>query len=117
MTMILDETTVGIWYCATIPGEQDFLLTLNRIAEQHYEITYRFRYYNSDDPFDEEDEKSWYSGETKGKNEEEVINAIQTIMQAVAADGFTKILRGDRPLEEFTEEFMEQDFVHAQKVH
>jgi hypothetical protein len=122
MPMKFDENTRGVWYCPTIPGEQDFLLTLNRIDEEHYGITYGFRYYNSDDPFDEKDRKSWYSGEVTGKSEEEVVDVINNqIMKAISSlndgEGFTEVLRGDRSLEEFMDEFLEQDFVHAKKVH
>ena len=30
MTMRLDENTLGVWYCLTIPHKQDFLLTLRK---------------------------------------------------------------------------------------
>ena len=122
MTMTLDENTRGIWYCQTIPEEQDFLMTLNRLEEGHYEITYRFRYYNSDDPFDEKDRKSWYRAEARTKNEEEIISGIETLLESLAAatdneNGFTELLRGDRPFDDFMEEFMKQDFVHAKHIH
>jgi hypothetical protein len=119
MTMKLDENTRGIWYCQTIPEYQDFLLTLNRLGEEHYEITYRFRYYNSDDPFDEKDEKSWYRGEGMGKEEEIIskINEMIRLVSSTADQGFTELLRGDRPFDDFMEEFMKQDFVHAKMAH
>ena len=122
MTMKLDENTRGIWYCQTIPSEQDFLMTLNRLKEGHYELIYRFRYYNSDDPFDEKDRKSWYRAEVAAKCEEEIISGIETLLESLAAvadneTGYTELLRGDRPFEDFMEEFMQQDFVHARKMH
>lgn len=125
MSIVLDESVRGLWYCLTIPDEQDFLLALKRIAEKHYEITYRFRYYNSSDPFDEEDKKSWYQGEIKGISEEDVIAKIHddfmpAVMNATAfinGGEFTELLRGDRSFDEFMEEFMKQDFVHTQIAH
>jgi hypothetical protein len=121
MTMKLDENTRGIWYCQTIPEEQDFLLTLSRIEEEHYEIVYRFRYYNSDDPFDEKDIKSWYRAEGLGK-EEEIIKSINEMLTKLSSisyseAGFTEILRGDRPFDDFKEEFLQQSFVHAKVLH
>lgn len=119
MTMRLDENTLGVWYCLTIPHKQDFLLTLNRVGEKSYEITYRFRYYNSDDPFDEKDEKSWASAKTENQSEEQVIASVHGVLEAlssISGGDYTEILRGDRPFEKFMEEFMEQDFVHAKTV-
>ena len=116
MTIKLDENTRGIWYCQTIPGEQDFLLSLRRLDDERYKIDYRFRYYHSDDPFDEEDKKSWYMAEIAGRSEEEIVNGIRIMFRIFPSD-FIELLRGDRPLEEFMEEFMEQDFVHAQYAH
>ena len=117
--IIMDESIRGIWFCTLIPGEQDFLLSLRNTAEEQYEIIYRFRYYNSDDPFDEKDKKSWYSGTIKGRNEKEVIAKIHEvfpfIIAASDADDFTELLRGDQSLDEFMEKFMEQDFVHAKQ--
>ena len=115
MTMTLDENTRGIWYCQTVPGEQDFLLTLTRLEGEHYELVYRFRYYNSDDPFDEKDRKSWYRAEGRGK-EEEIISGVRKALMLIGT-GFTELLRGDRPFDNFMEEFMKQDFVHAKHIH
>ena len=120
MTIRIDESIRGIWYCVLMPDEQDFLLALNCIAEEEYVITYRFRYYNSDDPFDDEDEKNWYSCKGTGKSgsfaytgsnymKEEIIAAIRIITSSMSEA--TEILRGNRSLDEF----MEQDFVHTKE--
>ena len=119
MSMQLNENTLGIWYCLTIPHKQDFLLTLNRVDEKSYDITYRFRYYNSDDPFDENDEKRWASAKTENQSEEQVIASVHSVLEAlssISGNDYTEILRGDRSFEEFMEEFMQQDFVHMQTV-
>ena len=121
MTIELNESIRGIWFCTLVPDEQDFLLSLARIAEKHSKITYRFRYYNSSDPFDEDDEKNWYSGEVTGQNEAEAITTIHdTFMPIISAINgnaeFTGIIRGDRSLDEFIAKFMEQDFVHTKSV-
>ena len=121
MTIKFNESLRGIWFCSSIPGEQDFLLSLNRITEEQYEVTYRFRYYNSADPFDEKDKKNWYSAKITGKSEKEIIDSIRTLLGYLLAKDDdiypAEILRGDRTLDEFMDEFMKQDFVHAQKVH
>jgi len=112
----LDETIRGIWYCPLIPDEQDFLLSLTSSSEGQYQITYRFRYYNSSDPFDEKDKKNWYTSTITSKNEAEVIAKIHNIFLLLTnTDDFAEILRGDRSLDEFIEEFMKQDFVHTKR--
>ena len=121
MAIEFNESIKGVWFCTLVPGEQDFLLGLNRIDEEHYEVTYRFRYYNSADPFDEKDEKNWYSAKIAGRSEKEIVDSIHILLSYLLLKNddicVTEILRGDRTLDEFMDEFMKQDFVHAQKVH
>jgi hypothetical protein len=119
--MKLDESIRGIWFCS-LSREQDLLLFLNYTDEEQYEITYRFRYYHSDDPFDEEDKKSWYSLKNgSAKNEKEIIETIHDLFSDLTLMGedirYTEMLRGDQSLDEFVDEFMKQDFVHAERCH
>jgi hypothetical protein len=67
-----------------IPGNgMDFLGTAYRDEGKDWELVYRFRYYASDDPHDERDEKKWFRAIVpQTKTEEEV----STILDAMAAE-------------------------------
>jgi hypothetical protein len=121
MTIEFDESIRGLWYCVLVPDKQDFLLSLSRKDEGHYAIIYRFRYYNSADPFDEEDKKNWYSAKVTDKNEKELVDGIRTLLNHLLSYQddicYTELLRGDQSLDEFIDEFIKQDFVHTQRCH
>jgi hypothetical protein len=122
MTIEFDESIRGLWYCVLVPDKQDFLLSLSHKDEGHYAIIYRFRYYNSADPFDEEDKKNWYSVKVTDENEKELVDGIRTLLNQLLSFTnddicYTEMLRGDQSLDEFMDEFIKQDFVHTQRCH
>lgn len=120
MSITLDEGIRGLWYCSLVPDKQDFLMSLSLVEEGHYEITYRFRYYNSDDPFDPEDKKDWFRAKITNLKEKEVIEKARVVAHSFATFAnaeLTEVLRDNRPLDKFTEEFMKQEFVHVKSVH
>lgn len=60
MSIVIQE---GFYYAVAyfVPGvNQDFMGMVYRDAES-FLFSYRFRYYNSADPFDREDKKNWYA--------------------------------------------------------
>jgi len=115
MSIILDENLIAIWY-ASLDEESDYLQSLSR-TDNGWDLTYRFRYYNSPDPWDKEDTKNWYSGKlsNKDKTESEVIETLSKVFEIIKirAEGDCYILlRGEGDHKSFMKEFMALPFVH-----
>jgi hypothetical protein len=68
-------------------GEKDWMGTVTREGGR-WKFRYRFRYYNSADPFDVKDEKNWYGFGSQGDSPEELaqmraaIEAMRPVMEA-----------------------------------
>lgn len=83
---------VGIWFLA---GDgQDWMCIVQRRENGDYAIDYRFRYYADPeekkgfDPFDDADQKSFYTAVAKGKTEDEVIEVVDGIVKQLVAGGW-----------------------------
>jgi len=118
MSIEIDESIVGIWYAA-LDGKSDFLMSVNT-TDEGWKIIYRFRYYHSDDPFDQEDVKNWFSATVSNKNISEMgmiksTNKLFALLKDKAKGPCTVLLRGEGTFEQFMDEFLELPFVH-QKV-
>ena len=60
-----DVLTVCIWF-ANIPGvEGDWMGCVSKKDGQPTSIKWRYRYYNTPEPFDNKDKKNWYSATTE----------------------------------------------------
>ena len=126
MSVVIDESIVGIWYAMTSEDE-DFMLAVSR-REDGLEMVYRHRYYNSpDDPWDEKDRKSWYRMVSKQKDEAKAIEtaremvsgviAIAMRMKRIKGDGVMfELLRGESSVEEFGERLRAMPWAHSQQV-
>src|SRR5574337_192940 len=83
---------VRVWFVAG--DSQDGLRIVQRRENGDYAIDYRFRYYADPDekrgfdPFDEADQKSFYTAIAKGKTEDEVIEVVDGIVKQLVADGW-----------------------------
>ena len=125
MTMVIDETLIGIWFVDLSHEDQDWLGTLRYNDDGDYEMVYRHRYYVDDKNFDSEDKKSWYEGtiEKERYTEEEIITETRGFvakLSAFADDAPTfELIKGERSVEEFMVEFRALPFVHAkeEKLH
>lgn len=112
MTIKFDETIRAIWFAPT-SKTSDFLAALSDVDGQRV-LTYRFRYYidDSGDPW-ADDEKHWYRLQTSDPFER-VVDVVRSLMAKapVPEGGQTfELLRGDRALEAFMNEFGTLPFV------
>lgn len=72
----LNENTycLGLWY---VQGDrEDFLAAATRQSGGAMKITYRFRYYHSDEPWDEKDIKRWYEAAPPPNSDEDSVVAL-----------------------------------------
>ena len=116
MSIKLDETIVAVWF-VNLDETTDWMAGVNR-TDEGWELQYRFRYYNSEDPWDPEDKKSWYRCDLSNKesNEADAIDAISQAFEALkeASGGEAyALIRGESTHEQFVEEFRELPFTHA----
>lgn len=117
MSMDLSENTVGVWFIA-LTSEQDFLLTITDLCDGKFDITYRFRYYNGPDAWDNADVKHWYTM-IAPDTREGVIGVVKAMVSALAAKAKTEIVyeiinNGD--FDNFMERFMAAPFVHTREA-
>lgn len=113
-----DETIRGIWFVQVEPGKQDYLAAVNELPNGKMQLKYRFRYYNSTRPWDDQDVCNWYCC-TATCPLAEMIDKVQTVTNLLvlgcgAADRgqVYELIRNGRPLDEFMREFERQPFVH-----
>ena len=126
MSIQFDETIRALYYVAG--REQDWMGAINQQADGSVELTYRFRYYDPEDPDNDswsgKDRKKWY--EVKGKpgqpTLEKALETMQEIMDELQAKGYTpkggpacKLIRGSMTVEQMFDEFSKLPFVHTKK--
>lgn len=78
---------IGVWYLSASPmlTRCDWLATAFRDAGQEvWRVRYRFKYYNSPDPFDGLDKRSAYSGTLTG-TEQQLIEKLGKVAEAMAS--------------------------------
>jgi hypothetical protein len=110
-----DEKIVGVWFVATLPT-QDWLAALRELEpDAKYELTYRFRYYKDDKPWDSEDKKNWYRGEVTGTRAY-VIASIRAVVDTMVATGPKYEVMNDRGYAQFQRDFQDQPFVFAKML-
>jgi hypothetical protein len=114
MTILLDETIVGIWYCE-FPGNAGNLMIGVSQESDKAVMKWRFRYYK--DPYcglDSKDDKNWYRGESKSVDD--LIAAARGLIRAcerVMRERSTEILRGDHPWQWVAEQLKQQPWAHS----
>lgn len=126
MSIKIDENIVAIWYCDLGP-EEDYLMAASR-HEGGIRFVYRVRHYNpeSEDPFDEKDEKVWNAFETRDPDEEKAIHAAREMVKGLVglAVGLGKVklphkmyelVRGPETFEEFADKLMKAPWAHSQR--
>lgn len=112
MSIIFNDNILGVWY-VTIPNG-DYLAAVSRCKDGGAFLQYRFRYYNSEEPWDEKDEKHWY--EARSKDQTKVVAHASFVAKTLANASKGKIwelIRGAGSLEDFMAEFQKLPFVHS----
>ena len=116
MSIRMDDSIRAVYYAVLAVDSVDWLLGINE-EEDHYLIQYRFRYYNSDDPWDTEDKKNWYSG-TVSKTKQSLGELIKNTnkgfeaIESIAEGDCYKLIRGEGTQKQFFAEFEKLPFVH-----
>jgi hypothetical protein len=109
-----DESIRGIYY-ASLDEKTDWMLGINE-TDEHWVVQYRFRYYHSDNPWDAEDKKNWYSMKIDASEPlADVVAFVETMFERIeeeAEGDCYKLLRGKGTHAQFFEEFKGLPFVH-----
>ena len=120
MIMItFDDTMIAVWFIG-LNDETDWLCSIQE-HDDHYEVHYRFRYYNDDKNFDSEDEKHWYSAMMPKKevSRKKVISVMREAFTLLKDESDKEeayeLLRGKGSFEDFREEFLSLPFVHSRE--
>lgn len=117
--IILSEKTIAIWFIPLIPGEQDFIGSLFTNEEGKLEFSYRFRYYNSQDPYDKKDKKHWYTVVSrKEETKESMLASLRRMIKALelaSGQRADEILMKDGNYKQFCEEFASKSWTHIEK--
>ena len=112
----IDEKTVGIWNLQTTES-QDWLCSIRElVADEKYELMYRFRYGKDDKIFDSEDKKNWYRGEVSGTRNY-VLGSIRAVAQTLAgvAVGSLCEVMNNGDVKEFLEKIAEMPGMYVRR--
>jgi len=127
MPIIFDENTIGMWFVplSDPPKYADWMGSARWAAEDDtVDFTYRFRYSDNDNPWDENDKKHWYEAKVAATSQEAAIEKIQKMVAAIIGlaplAGYTPrivdelIREPGEPLESFIKRFRKRPYVHEQ---
>jgi hypothetical protein len=112
----LKEDIRAMWF-VTLPPKADWLAAAQELEDGTILLTYRFRYYNSDEPFDSKDTKNWYEGKITEPLAEVVEKTSRIAAElARAAHGEKyELIRGTATLDQFVDQFTSLPFSHCKK--
>jgi len=102
-------------------GDKDWLAALYRDSDGAFVLVYRFRYYNSPDPFDTTDTKNWYKAKFQlDRAESACIDLGDQLASGMMAMGFGPrvhklLLRTDDP-EKIGKMMETQNWAHMQRM-
>lgn len=118
MTMVVDETIVGIWFVA-YSDMKDFMAGLSREGET-FRIKFRVRYHKSMEVWAAGSRSHWTEGVHTGCTEAEAIDGVRQFVDMVCAiepiAGRWELLRGARTPDEFTELLIKMPGVNMRKA-
>lgn len=122
----LNPSVVAIWFLGG-GAPRDWMACLSRLPDDRLKLTYRIRYYDSQDPgndaFSGKDKKKWSGWVTKtpvlASEFEEHITNVRAAAVSLADAGFQPpgyklyevVNNGD--FEAFVKKFLEMPFIHA----
>ncbi len=118
------NTFYGMWFIEPPTAkdfpEQDFMGAMYKQNEDPIIFKYRFRYYNSNDPFDKEDVKNWYVVHISDMSIERFMSVIDELTADLAKFfGHGKVnfldLRGNS-IDQIIEKMQNVPFTHMKKV-
>lgn len=123
MPMIIDDSIVAIFFlgAAPVPGV-DWMMSVNEVQpNKAYKLVWRFRYYNTADPFDTKDKKNWYEGEVSATRAKALAGA-QTVAHEIRnlsskPELYHAIVRGEsETVKSFLDRFTKLPFVHSRPL-
>lgn len=91
-TMEEGERVVGLWFVYGKEKRDWLACAVEMACGGRYRVVYRFRYHNSPDPFDESDEKNWYSFTTITDDDGAVIEPLSMLARTLIKQGFNDTL-------------------------
>lgn len=118
MTIVIDETLVGMWYMR-VGEDADWLGAVKRVDENTHQLDYRHRYYK-DDRTDEfsQDEKRWYSVQFNDFTDWQMLEEIRRILvplAKIAKSEVTEVLMHDGDVDDFIAQMSALPFAHIQE--
>lgn len=125
----VNENLKGFVFAA-FSNRADLMVALLQDSEGKYRLKGRSRFYDKKDdpadPFEAKDRKTWFESKKGEENIqvlldqiERAVNQLWAASETFGFPGEKKIhilLRNERPLMEFLEEWMTQPFVHRREV-
>lgn len=117
MSIEITENTIGLWFMQ-LSETADFHAGLQQIGPESFELIYRFRYYDQEDPgndpFSKQDRKSWWKGQFSGPKEKALLAMREFCRQVGAVQGyeFDEVLMIDGNVAEFFEVLRGREWCH-----
>ncbi len=111
---------IGFWFCDG--GDRDWMACAWRETDR-WVLKHRWRYYNSPDPFDPNDRKSWHScfALRSKKTEEDIIRDVEKLGRTIAGlvfrnpGGFSACLIRSDDLDKVMFEMAKMDWAHIKR--
>ncbi len=127
MSIVVDDTIRAIVYCK-FSSYADFMVAINEGKDGVVTGKGRIRWYREDtgDAFKDRDEKNWFESRRKDGTVEDILElskkTLADLKEAADKHGFATddptyvLLRGDRSLDDFMDEFLKQPWTHKKTV-
>lgn len=113
----ITERTVGMWFMR-LNEASDYMAHLETLEGGGYKLTYRFRYYNSDEPWDDKDRKEWYAvgmkPETTIEQALDVVRNLVGVMSVVSGFECDEVLKKDMNVDAYLEVLKARPWMHMQ---
>lgn len=118
--MVIDEDTVGLWFM-DLTETSDWMGHL-RMEGGRPVLTYRFRYYDPDDPgndpFSGKDTKNWFTAAHAGTREEAIEATRQMVreMERLTGNGCHEILMRGGNVKRFMNALSRNKWAHLKRL-
>lgn len=120
MSIELSSNTVAVWFMS-VNATTDFLAALVCIDADNklFRFDYRFKYYNSEKPFDDKDRSNWYGGTISKHTKEEVLTKLRAFVKVLedkTGNKADELLMRDGDLDAFMVEFTSKPWAHLRSA-
>ncbi|MFL6600760.1 MAG: hypothetical protein ACJ8R9_05460 [Steroidobacteraceae bacterium] len=113
MSILLNEDILAVWF-VDVSETSNWCAALSK-HPLGTRLMGRMRYYERNSPPDSEDQKDWFE-EILRDSPEEAIEKVRARFRSASAFAQSKpyeLIRGNRTLDDFVEEFLQAPFIHV----